>query len=56
MNEDQKNQIQAVTEQAEKLDRYINQYVSRSLRVNDALGDKGAKMLNELFLLIENLD
>ena len=56
MSEGKKKEIQAVVDQADKLDKYIHQYVSRSLRLHDALGEKGTKILNDLFSKIEKLD
>ena len=31
-----------------KLQRYINQYVSRTIKVENALGKKGCKFLNKI--------
>jgi hypothetical protein len=38
-----------------KLNKYVCQYVTRSYKVSDSLGNYGCKLLNELFELVDQL-
>jgi len=50
-----KDKAKEVKAQAEKLERYINRYSTRSVKIGDALGAPGCKILNELFEKVEKL-
>lgn len=49
------NKIKDIKSQGEKLERYINQFATRSVNVADALGSKGCKMLSDLLEKVEAL-
>lgn len=50
-----KDKTQEVKAQAEKLERYINRHVTRSLKIGEALGQPGCKMLNDLLEKVSKL-
>ena len=53
INEGKAKHSDQVISQASKLERYINQYPTRSCNVSNALGVRGTKMLNDLLILID---
>tara|TARA_R110000851_G_scaffold226491_3_gene379383 strand:+ start:621 stop:776 length:156 start_codon:yes stop_codon:yes gene_type:complete len=50
-----KNSTETLKDKAEKLDRYINLYVSRSVKIEEALGITGQKLLDELLKQVSEL-
>lgn len=56
MSETINKRINEAKAQAEKLERYINQYSSRAVNVSNALGDRGSKMLSDLLTKVSLID
>lgn len=56
MSEASIKRIKETKAQAEKLERYINQYASRAVNVSNALGDRGCKMLSDLLAKVSLID
>ena len=50
-----KDKIQEIKNQAEKLECYINRYATRSLKIGEALGQPGCKMLSDLLEKVSKL-